>query len=45
MKNKKRKKKEEKQTNFTLLSNIEFGQFSLIQIMHSPKVIRAWKHC
>ena len=39
------KAKKEKQTNFTLLSNIEFGRLSLIQIMHSPKVIRAWKHC
>ena len=45
MKNKKLKKKNEKQINFTLLSNIEIGRFSLIQIMHSPKVIRAWKHC
>ena len=45
MKNEKGKKKKEKQTNFILLSNIEFGWFGLIQIMHSPKVIGAWKHC
>ena len=41
MKNKKRKFEKRKTNQIYLALQNEFGQLGLIQIMHSPKVIRA----